>query len=280
MSAGFLIRPASPPDSAALYRLSSTLAVRGFLTLPTSRAEWIRLIDLSQDSFAGKSPQGHYGFVLEDTASHRLIGSSLLIARHGTPSFPHLALVVDETEQRLTLSVDGKGMSELGGLILEPDFRGHPLKLGKALSLARFAYLRRHAERFSPRLIAEFLPPFLPEGRAPLWEALGQKLTGLSYREADERSRTDKSFFTSVFPHHPIPFADLSSEARAVIGRVGPETEPAVSIVTSLGLKYLHEVDPFDGGPHYGAEVQDIRFEVAEKFFEQTPEVACPLLRS
>lgn len=270
MEPSFLLRPAGLSDAETLYRLASTLAVRGFLTLPTSLEEWKELLNLP----------GRYVFVLEDLATQSLIGSSLLIARHGTPQFPHLALKIDETAETLSLIVDGKGMTELGGLILEPAFRRHPLKLGKALSLVRFLYLQKNPQNFCSHIIAEFLPPFAKDGTSPLWEALGKKLTGLSYREADERSRTDKSFFVSVFPKSPIALKDLPPEARAVIGKVGRDTEPAVKIVTSLGLHYLHHVDPFDGGPHYGAEVGKIRFEIAERFFEKIPEVECPFLRS
>ncbi|MES2962263.1 MAG: arginine N-succinyltransferase, partial [Bdellovibrionota bacterium] len=50
----------------------------------------------------------------------------------------------------------------------------------------------------------------------------------------------------------------LDSRARLVLGRVGDETRPAQHLLESLGFTYLHEVDPFDGGPHYGANLADI----------------------
>jgi arginine N-succinyltransferase len=39
---------------------------------------------------------------------------------------------------------------------------------------------------------------------------------------------------------------------------VGQETRPAQHLLESIGFQYLQEVDPFDGGPHYGANVPDI----------------------
>jgi arginine N-succinyltransferase len=42
------------------------------------------------------------------------------------------------------------------------------------------------------------------------------------------------------------------------LGRVGQETRPAQHLLESIGFEYLNEVDPFDGGPHYGSELQNI----------------------
>jgi arginine N-succinyltransferase len=43
-----------------------------------------------------------------------------------------------------------------------------------------------------------------------------------------------------------------------VLGRVGQETRPAQHLLESIGFSYLQEVDPFDGGPHYGCALNDI----------------------
>jgi arginine N-succinyltransferase len=39
---------------------------------------------------------------------------------------------------------------------------------------------------------------------------------------------------------------------------VGLATMPAKHLLESIGLRYLNEVDPFDGGPHYGANLEEI----------------------
>ena len=43
-----------------------------------------------------------------------------------------------------------------------------------------------------------------------------------------------------------------------VLGRVGEATKAAQHLLESIGFEYLQEVDPFDGGPHYGCSTQDI----------------------
>jgi arginine N-succinyltransferase len=42
------------------------------------------------------------------------------------------------------------------------------------------------------------------------------------------------------------------------LGRVGEQTKPAQHLLESIGFEYLDEVDPFDGGPHFGADTKDI----------------------
>jgi arginine N-succinyltransferase len=258
----FLIRPASVSDLDDLHRLATSLSARGFLTLPSSRGELEETIAISEKSFWGKMEdpdRGRYLFVMEDFTERKAIGSSLIVARHGTPESPHLFFEVDPERRTLKLRWETTGRTELGGLILDPAYRGHPAKLGRSLSYIRLLYIWRFPVPFQEELLAEFLPPFAPDGKSPLWEALGRKFTGIDYQEADRRSRTDKDFVRVSFPSEPIPIDSLPPEARDAIGAAGPETRAAVKILTDAGFRYLHQVDPFDGGPHYGVNRSEIR---------------------
>jgi arginine N-succinyltransferase len=271
----FIIRPASENDLLSLHQLASSLSAYGFLTLPAEKEELESLIHLSTRSFQDKlmSPdEGQYLFVLENLTTHQAIGSSLVIARHGTFESPHLYFQINKSNNALTFCAETNGRTELGGLILDPAYRSHPTRLGKVLSLIRFLYIIRHREKFQTRILAEFLPPLSAKG-SPFWESLGKKWTGMSYREANELSRHDKSFFLKTFPREPIAIDSLSVEAKKVVGTVGPKTIPAVKIVEKMGLHYLDQIDPFDGGPHYGALMEQVHFDRAEEFFRDHPEV-------
>ena len=90
--------------------------------------------------------------------------------------------------------------SELGALILDPALRGHPERLGRLLSYSRMLYIAAHRDRFQDTLQAELLPPFEPDGSSRLWNWLGKKFTGLTYLEADRRSRDDSEFMEALFP--------------------------------------------------------------------------------
>lgn len=266
----FLIRPSRYSDLDYLHELATSLWATGFLTLPSRRPGLEALISLSERSFSGKigkPDEGKYLFVLEDLKTRKVVGSSLVIARHGGPESPHLYFQVDAEKQTLNFQAEEKGRTELGGLILDPAYRGHPAKLGKALSLVRFLYIKRNREKFCEDLLAELLPPFTAEGKSPFWESLGRRLTGMDYREADEKSRKDKRFVLNLFPRGPINISSLSAEAQAALGVVGPATEPVVKILTSIGFRYLQQIDPFDGGPHYGVSQGEVRFDVVDEFF-------------
>lgn len=272
----FLIRPAHHADIDSLHALATSLSATGFLTLPSETKEIEALIGVSERSFGGKTSNvwdAQYLFSLEDLKARRVVGCSLIIARHGTKTSPHLYFQLDPEKQTLTFMSEEVGRTELGGLILDPAYRGHKAKLGKALSLIRFVYLKRNPSRFCNTMIAELLPRFTPDGKSPFWESLGRRLTGMDYREADKKSRRDKGFFTSAVPRGPITLASLSPEAQAALGQVGPETGPVVKILTEIGFHYLHQIDPFDGGPHYGAKQSELRWPFIEDFFMENMEV-------
>src|SRR5690606_41403419 len=82
---------------------------------------------------------------------------------------------VHMTHTMLYLGQTYDGPTELGGLVLRPELRKHPEKLGRLLSLARFVFIARHRGWFRDRLLAELLPPLVkgPGGttRSPLWDA-------------------------------------------------------------------------------------------------------------
>ncbi|HYB12030.1 MAG TPA: arginine N-succinyltransferase [Myxococcota bacterium] len=206
-----------------------------------------------------------YVFMLEDTDRGRCVGSSQILAKHGSPESPHYWLEVSTEERhsrdlgrrfvhtKLRLRSSEDGPTEIGGLILDPSYRRHPGKWGKALSVVRFAYMSAHPERFKREVIAEMLSPFEAPGQNLLWDAFGARFTGLRFREADHLSARSKRFIADLFPRDPVYVSLFSERVQAMIGTTGETAKPAVRILESVGFRYLHQVDPFDGGPYYGA---------------------------
>jgi arginine N-succinyltransferase len=99
------------------------------------------------------------------------------------------------------------------------------------------------------------MAPLTADSRNTLWEYLGRRFINLDYTEADTFCRHSKEFILSLFPPEEIY---LPPPARNVIGRVGPETEPALAMLKRLGFKESGHVDPFDGGPYLEARTDDI----------------------
>jgi arginine N-succinyltransferase len=267
----FVIRSARPRDLGQLHALAKHL---DSYNLPDDRAELRALLRETKASFRGRlkpKDRMRFLFVAEDVRTRKLAGCSLIIARHGTRALPHLSLRVSREARTsrflskridhtvLKLSVDTAGSTEIGGLVVLPARRHLKDKVGKQLSYARFAYIARHPERFRRRVIVEYLPKFAPGGSGnALWEALGRKFTGLSYREADRLSTKSKEFILSLFPRGKIYGCFLPDAVVRGLGTPGPGARISLKMLSKIGFRFLGQIDPFDGGPHYGAAVSRI----------------------
>ncbi len=198
-----------------------------------------------------------------------LLGTASLLSHHGTPDDPHYYLrVVEQTvhstqlnsrhrRHLLQLDRDLEPWTELGGLVVHPEARGQGI--GKLLLAARLMMVAKNQEWFCKRLLAELLPPRQQDGSNAFWEALGAPLTGLNYYRADLLCRTDKEFIESLFPRHQIVMELLPSEAQEVVGQVNVATVPVLHLLQRAGFRFLNTIDPFDGGPHYGASLEEVQ---------------------
>lgn len=251
------------------------LAVAEYLdtvNLPAERGHIEKILDLSEKSFAAEVPviEREFLFVLEDLAKKKIIGTSMIYAQHGTKRAPHIFFRVENDErysvtldkhmvhQTLRIGYNYSGPTEIGGLILLPEYRRNTDGLGKALSYVRFLFIRMHRPLFRKEVLSELLPPLEPDGTSKLWEALGRKFTGLSYQEADLISKDNKEFIHALFPDDPIHTELLPDEVQKIIGQVGPETRAVESMLRRIGFDYAGQIDPFDGGPHFSAKTDEI----------------------
>lgn len=277
----FIIRDAKENDIDDIYALSALLNT---INLPSDRSELVQVIARSQRSFSLEekdSTQRAFLFVLE-APTGKIIGTSQIFAKHGTLNSPHLYFHVDRDERysstlkkyfrhrtlRLYQSFDGP--TEIGSLVLDKEYRSLPEKLGRILSYVRFLFMAMKPELFSHRVIAELLPPLGPQFESALWEAIGRKFTGLDYYEADMISRKNKEFITTLFPMSEIYVSLLPQTAQEVIGQVGRNSKGAAHLLSKIGFRYSHRVDPFDGGPHYEADQKNITLIKQAYFGEST----------
>lgn len=267
----FLIRAATFDDAPTLLKLAKMVH---FINLPAD-PEIIRTRILrSRKSFVGEPDtplEREFVFVLEDTGTGNVVGTSSIISCAGHERRPHTFLQVRKRELystdlqsgqvhlTLQLGTDSSNPSEIGGLVLGPSYRGHVDKLGMVLSLVRFHFIGMHREWFADRIIAEMMGPMEPDGRNLFWEHFGRCFINLSFAEADLFCQRSKEFITSLFPKVEIYATMLPAAARSVIGRVGAETEPAKSMLEGIGFVYNGHIDPFDGGPYIEAQTGDIQ---------------------
>lgn len=265
----FVVRAVTRRDGAALQRLAGHL---NSVNLPDDKTAIAELVDASERSFDGSIEEPmrrRYLLVIEDLEQGVAVGTSMVIAQLGSREAPYIYFDVRREEKYsatldrhfvhriLSTTYSYDGPTELGGLVVDPRYRGRPEGLGRLVSFARFLLIAARRPHFRGELLAELLPPFEPDGRSLLWEAVGRRFTGLSYQHADKLSRSNKDFIRDLFPAH-IYASLLSPPAQAVIGQVGDATRGVEKMLTRLGFRYAERVDPFDGGPHYLANTDAV----------------------
>jgi arginine N-succinyltransferase len=264
------IRGAVASDEDQVLELARHL---NSVNLPHDRAHVQRLLELSERSFSGQLEnvrRRKYVFLLCERDGGTALGTSMIVAQLGRRDAPYIYLDVSGEEKysssldrhfhhtvlRIGFSYDGP--TELGGLIVHPAHRRAEDKLGLLISYVRFSFIAAHRELFRQELLAELLPPLEPDGTSRLWEALGRRFTEMSYAEADLRSSEDKSFIRDLFPRGDVYASLLSPEAQAVIGKVGAQTRGVERMLRRVGFRYAERIDPFDGGPHFVANTDEV----------------------
>jgi arginine N-succinyltransferase len=273
--AGFVIRDIAPEDLDDFQRAAAHL---DSVNLPDDREALARIIERSRRSFAavaaGASEPAAKDrclvFVAADRDSGQVVGTSMIFPQHGSRRAPHVYFDVLEEERYsetldrhfvhrvLRIGYNYKGLTEIGGLVVRPEFRRHPDRLGRLLMAVRFLYIARHRAVFRDDVLSELMPPLEADGTSLLWESLGRKFTGLGYQEADRLSQDNKEFIRSLFPQDPLYASLLPAHVQQLIGQVGPETKAVEKMLREIGFIYANRIDPFDGGPHFQARTDDI----------------------
>jgi arginine N-succinyltransferase len=264
------IRGALPADEDQLLEVAGHLNT---VNLPNDRDEIRGILEQAHKSFTGavKDPRRReYVFVLVDLAANRIVGTSMIIGQLGRRDAPYIYVDVTE-EERYSATLDRhfghvvlkigysyNGPTEIGGLIVSPDYRKKPERLGLLISYVRFLYIKAHRDVFRDELLAELLPPLEPDGTSHLWDALGRKFTDMTYAEADRLSKKNKEFIKGLFPEGAIYATLLPKDAQDVIGKVGAQTKGVEKMLRRIGFRYAYRVDPFDGGPHFTAPTDDV----------------------
>ena len=286
----FVIRRAMNSDLPTLHKLSKMVH---FINLPpdqeiisdkirNSRRSFLRAARDAKSVHKPSTPAASSGlsektsmadifmFVIEELNTEGCIGTSQVVSQMGGPGHPNVCFKLETREKyaedlkfgtKHTVArvyLDESGPTELGGLIMQPSFRGHKLKLGRFTSLVRFHFIGLHRKMFRPSILAELMAPISSKGESLVWDSLGRRFIPLSYDEADRFCQYSRNFMTDLLPEGDIHLSLLPPQARAQVGEVGPETMPARRMLERLGFQYEGYVDPFDGGPYITAKTDEI----------------------
>jgi arginine N-succinyltransferase len=261
------VRPARLSDLDAIAHMART-AQPVLHSLPHDRAALEARIALSEDSFRAQVDfpgEEFYLFVLEDSDTGRLVGTSSIVAAAGYSepfyAFRNDALIhasrelhVNRKIHALTMSHELTGKSRLAGFYIEPALRGEAA--AHLISRARMMYVAMNRRRFTPEVFSLLLGVTDDAGVSPFWEAVGRKFFGRDFQDIEMvsggRSRT---FIAEVMPAYPLYVPLLPEAAQRVLGEPDPSALLAYEIHLEEGFETDRYVDIFDAGPVMTAQV-------------------------
>ncbi|MGE8501769.1 arginine succinyltransferase [Ectopseudomonas oleovorans] len=264
-----IVRPVRSADLPALIDLARSTGA-GLTTLPANEERLAHRVGWAEKTFRGEAERADadYLFVLEDDAG-KVVGISAVAGAVGLrePWYNYrVGLTVSASQElnihrqvpTLFMANDLTGNSELCSLFLHADHRTG--LNGRLLSKARFLFIAEFRELFGDKVIAEMRGMSDERGRSPFWESLGRHFFKMEFSQADYLTGVgNKAFIAELMPKFPLYTCFLSEDARAVIGRVHPDTEPALAMLKAEGFSYQGYVDIFDAGPAIEAETAKIR---------------------
>lgn len=264
-----IVRPAQVTDLPALRALVRQ-AGRGLNSLPANEERLTHRLRWAGRTFAEQVERADadYLFVLEDD-DQQVIGVSALTGavgmrepwynyRVGLTVSASAGLGIQRHLPTLFLNNEMTGQSELCSLFLRPDHRLGGL--GRLLSLSRLMFVAEFPHLFGDKLIAELRGSADEQGCSPFWDSVGRHFFKMDFSHADHMSWLgNKSFIAELMPRQPLYTCLLTEQARAVIGKPHPNSEPALKILTAEGFAHQGYIDIFDAGPLIEAPVSKIR---------------------
>ncbi len=265
-----IIRPVVESDLYSMLELAD-MASFGLTSLPKDRELILERIEASCRSFRfqARKPQGElYIFVMEETDSARIVGTSLINSKVGgfDPFYAfRIETCVSESKRLdirkeisfLRLVSEHSGPTEIGGLFLSPNYRKHGA--GRLMSLFRFLYMAERRSQFESLVIAELRGVVDETGSSPFWEAVGRHFFDMNYPRADYLSLSDKRFIAELMPRSPIYIRLLPKDVQEIIGKVHQNTRPALKMLQDEGFRFNQMVDIFDAGPMVVCPLDNVR---------------------
>lgn len=266
-----LVRPVTLSDHAEILALAHEAGI-GMTSLPEDADVLKTKIENAVASFTGNAKNKgdeRFLFVLEDTASKKLVGTVGIKAHVGIkqPFYSYkLSTIVQSSDvvgvyslQRVLHMVnDYTGASEIGSLFLLPDYRRDGI--GKFLSRCRYLFMAQFPEFFSDIVISEIRGVQDESGDSPFYHNLAGHFFQMEFKKADFVNATKGGqFISDLMPKYPIYVDLLDKKARDVIGVPLEASKPALRLLEAEGFRHQGYIDVFDGGPTMQAERSQIR---------------------
>ena len=222
-----VMRPAQMADLGEVQRLAADSPI-GVTSLPDDVERLSDKIAASEASFAAEvsfNGEESYFFVLEDTATGKLVGCSAIVASAGysepfysfrNETFVHASreLKIHNKIHVLSQCHDLTGNSLLTSFYVQRELVGTPW--AELNSRGRLLFVASHPERFADSVVTEIVGYSDENGDSPFWDAIGRNFFDLNYAEAERlcglkiRTRRGNDARTviavHIHLHSPIPW--------------------------------------------------------------------------
>jgi len=266
-----ILRPARLPDLPGVEAIALASAV-GITSLPPDRDKLYEKIRASTQSFAAEvdvNGEEIYFFVLEDSASGEIVGTSGIVASAGFHDrfYSYRNEIIVHASQELKVSNkihalhlchDLTGTSLLTSFYIDPKY--NDTHWPQLLSRARLLFMAENPHRFADRLAAENPGLCDDDGNAPFWNAVGRRFFGMEYPQAEQLSGgRSKTFIAELMPQYPIYVPLLPPDAQRAIGQLHPVAQLPFSMLLEEGFEADTYIDIFDGGPTVEARLSTLR---------------------
>lgn len=259
----YVIRPAKLSDFDSLLRFAEQSGV-GMTHLPCQ--ESLLRQKLANLTAVSTLKNQDYLFVLADSENDNLGGTSGVNASVGSTETFHVFSIenMPPLSSRTPLMLENRllrlkeyqeGPSELCSLFLSPQLRSGGW--GKLLSWSRFLFMANFPDRFQSTTMAN-IRGVIKDDSSIFWEGLGRCFLDMNFTEMMKFRLGHQIKAAEIFPSFPLPVALLSQETRKVMGQAYSQSEPALKMLLEEGFEFLHEIDPYDGGPIIQASTANI----------------------
>jgi len=266
-----IVRPVTQKDHKAVLAMAKQAGI-GMTSLPPDTEVLSSKINDAVLSFQDKPihPEGHnFLFVLEDTETRKIVGSTGIVAHVGImrPFYSYkLSTIVQASHslgiyslQRVLHMVnDYTGVSEIGSLFLMPEYRRDGI--GRFLSRSRYLLLAEFPHLFADIVISEIRGVQDRNGNSPFYDNLARSFFQMEFRKADYINATQGGqFIADLMPKYPIYVNLLPKKAQDVIGEPLKASGAAMKLLEKEGFRHTGYIDVFDGGPTLQVERKVIK---------------------
>lgn len=260
------VKPIQAGDLPALEAMLQANPLR-LSTLPPVRDQLAERIANSEQGFAGLESNATLLFGLHDDAGN-LLGISGIqpFAGDDEPFYSYRIdelvhasrhLGINQRQSVLYLSHELTGLTNLCSFSLSQSLRH--TQAFDLLSRCRMLYIAGHRHAFSDELVCEIQGIWDSNGQSEFWKNVGELFFGLDFITADHQcSLHGKTVIAELLPPYPIYTTLLSPSAQNAIAQAHPGAAKTVAWLEREGLRKTRFVDPFDAGPTWRGQLDQL----------------------